>query len=293
MAEMMEMNDFAMEIEGLNKKYTNFMLKDIDIKVPRGCIVGFVGENGAGKSTVIKSILNVVRKDAGTIRIFGKDHITSEKEIKQKIGVVFDESGFHDFLKLSDISKIMEKIYQNWDKEEFQGYCRRFNLPEKESFKNFSRGMKMKLSIAVALSHHAELLILDEATSGLDPVVRDEILDIFLEFIQDEKHTIFVSSHIISDLEKVADYIVFIHKGAILFCKSKDELLEEYGVIHCTKEEYEKLDCTHIVGVRSNLFGVDVLVDNIEEVHRENASLIIEQTNLEEIILYMIRGEHK
>lgn len=290
---MTEMSDTAIEIEGLSKKYANFTLKNINLKVPRGCIVGFVGENGAGKSTVIKSILNIIQKDDGAIRVFGKDHITSEKEIKEKIGVVFDESGFHDFLKLSDISKIMGKIYQYWDDKEFYEYCRKFSLPEKELFKNFSRGMKMKLSIAVALSHHAELLILDEATSGLDPVAREEILDIFLEFIQDERHTIFVSSHIISDLEKVADYIAFIHKGEILFCKSKDELLYEYGIIHCTKEEYEVFESTHIAGVRSNLFGVDVLVDNMAEVHRENASLTIEHTSLEEIILYMVRGEHR
>lgn len=290
---MAEISDIAIDIEGLSKKYTNFTLKNINLKVPRGCIVGFVGENGAGKSTVIKSILNIIQKDAGAIRVFGKDHITSEKEIKEKIGVVFDESGFHDFLKLSDISKIMGKIYQYWDDKEFYEYCNKFSLPEKELFKNFSRGMKMKLSIAAALSHHAELLILDEATSGLDPVARDEILDIFLEFIQDERHTIFVSSHIISDLEKVADYIAFIHKGELLFCKSKDELLYEYGVIHCTKEEYEVLESTHIAGVRSNLFGVDVLVDNMAEVHRENASLTIDHTSLEEIILYMVRGQQK
>ncbi len=290
---MEEISDIAIEIEGLSKKYDNFTLKDINLKVPRGCIVGFVGENGAGKTTVIKSILNLIQKENGTIRVFGKDHIACEKEIKEKTGVVFDESGFHDFLRLSDISKIMRKIYRKWDDKEFYKYCKKFSLPEKESFKNFSRGMKMKLSIAVALSHHAELLILDEATSGLDPVARDEILDIFLEFIQDPGHTIFVSSHIISDLEKVADYIAFIHKGELLFCRSKDELLYEYGIIHCTKEEYERLERTHVAGVRSNLFGVDVLVDNTAEVHRNNPSLTIEHTNLEEIILYIVRGEQK
>ncbi len=290
---MEKMSDIAIEIEGLSKKYSEFTLKNINLKVPRGCIVGFVGENGAGKTTVIKSILNLIQKDTGTIRVFGKDHITSEKEIKEKIGVVFDESGFHDFLKLPDISKIMGKIYQNWDDKKFYEYCKKFNLPRKEPFKNFSRGMKMKLSIAVALSHHAELLILDEATSGLDPVVRDEILDIFLEFIQEDRNTIFVSSHIISDMEKIADYIAFIHKGELLFCRSKDELLYEYGIVHCTKEEYEKLEGTHIAGMRSNLFGVDVLVDNMAEVHKKNPSLTIDHTNLEEIILYIVRGEQK
>lgn len=290
---MEKKDNLAIQIEGLSKVYSNFKLNNINLEIPRGCIVGFVGENGAGKTTVIKSILNLIQKDSGNINVLGKDHITCEKEIKEKIGVVFDESGFHDFLRLSDISYIMKNIYKDWDNVIFNNYCLKFNLPKKEFYKNFSRGMKMKLSIAVALSHHAELLILDEATSGLDPVVRDEILDIFLEFIQDDKNTIFVSSHIISDLEKVADYIAFIHKGELLFCKSKDELLYEYGILHCTKEEYEKLDHTHTVGIRSNLFGVDVLVDNMAEVHKKDPSLTIEHSKLEEIILYIVRGGGK
>ncbi len=283
--------EYAIELDGVSKQYGNFKLDKVSFTVPKGCIMGFVGENGAGKTTTIKSILNLIHINEGNIKVFGLDYKAEERKIKEQIGVVFDESYFHDNLTIDYISKIMSNIYSNWQEDVFEKYADQLKLPKNKIIKEYSRGMKMKLSIAAALSHQAKLLILDEATSGLDPIVRDEILDIFLEFIQNEEHTILLSSHITSDLEKVADYITFIHEGKIVFSKSKDDLIYCYGVVHCKKEDYDKLDKDHTVGVRKNQFGYEVMIDNKRELERYNKDLIIDATSIEEIILYKVRGE--
>lgn len=289
--------DYALELRGISKSYKNFKLDNISFKVPKGCIMGFVGENGAGKTTTIKTILNLIHADKGNIRILGMDYMKDQLAIRNQIGVVFDESFFHENLTLLDISKIMKHIYSKWEDETFFRYANTFKLPKDKIVKEYSRGMKMKLSIAVALSHQAKLLILDEATSGLDPIVRDEILDIFLEFIQNEDHTIFISSHITSDLEKVADYITFIHEGSIILSESKDNLTDNYGVVKCKKEDFEKLDRNHIIGIRKNKFGYEVMIDNKREIIKQmnqkkySNEFYLDNTTIEEIILFKVRGE--
>lgn len=284
---------YAIEVENLNKDYKSFQLKNVSFQVPTGSIMGFVGENGAGKTTTIKEILNLISRNSGTIKILGLDNIKNEKEIKEQIGVVFDESYFHDGLKLKDISNMMKHIYKNWNERLFSQYTVKFKLPEEKIVKEYSRGMKMKLTIAVALSHGAKLLILDEATSGLDPIVRDEILDIFMEFIQEENHTVFISSHITSDLEKIADYITFIHQGEIYFSKNKEDLMDNYGVIRCGQEAFSNIDKKYIAGYRKNQFGYEVLINNKKELMYSRKALEIEKTTIEEIILFIVRGEKK
>lgn len=283
--------DYAIELKGVTKKYGSFSLDNVSFKVPKGSIMGFVGENGAGKTTTIKSMLNLIHTDSGMITLLGMDTIKDDKKIKEQIGVVFDESYFHDNLLIKDISKIMSRIYANWNTDLFEQYINKFKIPKDRIVKELSNGMKMKLSIAVALSHDAKLLILDEATSGLDPVIRDEILDIFLEFIQKEDHTIFISSHITSDLEKIADYITFIHDGKIIFSENKDDLIYKYGVVHCKKEEVKRLNQSHIIGIRENKYGCEVMVSNKKEVEREHRDLIVDATTIEEIILYKVKGK--
>lgn len=278
--------DNILEIKNLSKKYEQFTLDNVNITLPKGCIMGFVGENGAGKSTTIKLILNIIHKDNGQVNIMGLDHINNEREIKENIGVVFDESNFHENMKAGNVSKVMKNIYKNWDDEVFNSYIAKFSIPTDKIIKEFSRGMKMKLSIAVALSHHAKLLILDEATSGLDPIVREEILDVFLDFIQDEEHSVFISSHIISDLEKIADYITFIHKGKLIFSESKDTLLNDYGVLKCSNADYDNIDKKYVYGCRKNKFGVEALVDK----NKIKGSYTIDHANIEDIMLYYIKG---
>ena len=225
------MSDFAIEIKNLVKKFDDFTLGPIDFAIPKGSIVGYIGQNGAGKSTTIKLLLGLLKKDSGEIKILDYDNPNS-LELKDKIGVVFDDLLVPEEMTLVDLEKFCSRVYSKWDREFFYQLIKKFNLSEKQAIKSYSRGMRMKLSMAVALSHKAEILILDEATSGLDPIVREEILDFLLDFIQDENHTILISSHILSDLEKVADYIAFINDGKVLFVEPKDELKENYGI--CT-----------------------------------------------------------
>lgn len=279
----------VLELKNLSKQYDGFKLDNVDITLPKGSIMGFVGENGAGKSTAIKLIVNLIHRDGGEITVFGRDNIKYEKQIKEDIGVVLDESSFPDNMNAESVGKMMKHIYKNWDAGVFAGRLEAFALPPEKPVKDYSRGMKMKLAIAVALSHGAKLLILDEATSGLDPIVRDEILDIFMEFIQDEEHSIFLSSHIISDLEKIADYITFIHKGKILFSEQKDDLLYKYGVLKCTVEEYEAIDKTAVKGCRKNRFGVEALVVKQEL----PGGYTVDQAGIEDMMLFMIRGDEK
>ena len=276
-----------LEIRGLCKHYKGFSLTDVDIEVPYGSIVGFIGENGAGKSTTIKAVLDLIHRDAGEIRLFGLDNRAQGLEVKQRLGVVFDESSFPALARPRAIDRIMKNIYANWQSEQFFDWCRRFKLPDDKPFKEYSRGMKMKLSIAVALSHGAELLLLDEATSGLDPIVRDEILDVFFDFIQDERHSIFISSHIIGDLEKVADYIVFLHEGRVVFSAAKDDLREAFGLLHCTAAELAALDPAAIVGTRRGEFGVEALVRRA----LLPPATITEPASIEDIMVFHVRGD--
>jgi ABC-2 type transport system ATP-binding protein len=277
----------VIEITGLNKRYDGFSLSDVNLSLPKGCIMGFIGENGAGKSTTIKLILNLIRRDSGMIKVFGKDNLQNEKEIKEQVGIVFDESNFPETMRAPDVNSIMKRFYRNWEENTFRRYCDRFSLPSQKTIKDFSRGMKMKLSIAAAMSHRSRLLVLDEATSGLDPIMRDEILEIFLEFIQDEENSIFVSSHILSDIEKAADYITLIHKGRIVFTESKDELINNYGILKCGRDEFEGIDKSAVKGYRKNEFGVEALVlrDQLRGRHT------LDHANIEDIMLLTIRGD--
>ena len=250
----------AIEIKGLCKRYPSFSLQSLDLTLPSGCIMGLIGENGAGKSTTIKLLLNAIRRDEGEITVLGRDIVTDSIAVKEELGVVLDEVGFPDCVKVKDVDRMMRGIYRNWNSETFASYIRRLAVPEDKRFKEFSRGMKMKLGIAVALSHDAKLLILDEATSGLDPVVRDDVLDILCDFTRDEGHSVLISSHIVSDLEKICDYIAFLHKGKLMLCKEKDRLKEDYTLVRCKAEELEAVPAVCVVGKRETPFGVEAIV---------------------------------
>ncbi len=282
--------DNAIVIKDLTKRYKGFTLDKVSFTVPKGSIMGFVGENGAGKTTTIKSILNLIGTDGGEISILGYDSKKLPLEMKENLGVVFDGSNLHDNLKVKNIDFVMKNIYKNWDSEVFAGYVQRFELPEGKNIKEYSRGMKMKLSIAIALSHHSKLLILDEATSGLDPMVRDEILDIFLEFIQEEDNTILLSSHIISDIEKIADYVTFIHKGRIVFSENKDDLIYQYGIIRCRKDEVSSIDRSFVVGLRENNFGSEVMIKRKDAFMKKYHQYTVDRTSIEEIMLFISKG---
>ena len=281
----------VLEINNLSKHYDSFSLKNINMVIPKGSIMGLVGENGAGKTTTIKSILNIINKDSGDIKILGLDSINDELEVKEKIGVVLDESYFHDNLNSKDINKIMKNIYKNWDENLFFSYLDKLNLPKEKIVKEYSKGMKMKLSIAAALSHNPEFLILDEPTSGLDPVSRNELLDIFLEFIQDENKSILFSTHITSDLDRVADYITFINKGEIVFSLDKFDVLDKHIKIKCSLEDFEKIPKENIINFRKTGFGYEVLLNREIDFDNLGINHVKDQVNLEEIMLFYIRGD--
>lgn len=274
-------------VRNLKKTYGSFCLENINLEVPTGCIIGFIGENGAGKTTTIKSILGLVKKESGEIEIFGKKLKESSRKEREKIGVVFDENHIPENLNAIECGKVMGKIYQNWEEKVYIDYLERFSLPLKKEIKEYSRGMKMKLNIAIALSHKTKILILDEATSGLDPIVREEVLDLFQEFIQEEDHSILMSSHITSDLEKIADYIIYIHKGQIQFCMQKDELLHNYGILKCSKEDFIKIDKKNVVGSRENAYGVEALIIKSKELDK----YIVDKVTLENLMLFYGKGE--
>lgn len=281
----------AIEINNVTKHYKDFSLNQINFTVPKGTIMGFVGENGAGKTTTIKAILDLIHTDEGTINVLGRDSKNLPKDIKAQIGVVFDGSNLHDNMNAKNINFIMKNIYPNWEEKVFNHYLKKLNLPQDKIFKEYSRGMKMKLSIAIALSHQSKLLILDEATSGLDPIIRDEILDIFMEFIQNENHTILLSSHIISDIEKIADYVTFIHKGRIVFSKSKDDLIYQHGIIRCRKNDIRNIDSSFVVGIRENGFGAEVMIHSKDRFKRIYQQFEVEKVSIEEIMLFVVRGK--
>ena len=277
----------AIEIKGLTKQYQGFRLGSYDLTLPSGCILGLVGENGAGKSTTIRLIMDAITRDAGTISVLGVDNRSPEfAGVKEDIGVVLDEAYFPEVLSAANVGKIMACTYRRWDMEKYRGYLSRFDLDDRKLIRDYSRGMRMKLAIAVSLSHDPKLLILDEATSGLDPMVRDEILDIFNEFTRDPGHSILLSSHIVSDLEKICDYIAFLHKGKLMLCEEKDQLLEEYALVHLSAERFADLPEDSIVGRKNGRFGVEALVLR----SRVPQDLPVEHTNLEDIILFMAKG---
>ena len=279
-----------LEAKNLCKKYNQFELKNVNLTLPKGMIMGLIGENGAGKTTTIKSILNLTNS-TGEINIFGLNVKKYDKKIKQDIGVVLNENFFSEYLNPKDINKILKNIYKNWDEKLYFKYLEDFKLPQNKISKEFSSGMKMKLKIAVALAHHPKLLILDEPTSGLDPVARSEILDIFQDFIQNGENSIFVSSHITSDLEHIADYITFINDGEIVLSKTRDELLEEYGIVKCSKAEFEKINKKDYVKYKVNRYEYDVLVENKSEFKRKYDFNVIDKPTLEDIMLIYIKGE--
>ena len=247
----------ALEIRGLTKHFADFTLDNLNLILPGGCILGLIGENGAGKSTTIRLILGMLRADSGTVTILGQDSRENPVLTKQDIGVVLDEVGIPECMTPKQVGKVMANVFLRWNAETYQGLLARFSLPENKKFKEFSKGMKMKLGLAVALSHEAKLLILDEATGGLDPVVRDEVVDMLAEFTRDETHAILISSHIVSDLEKLCDYVAFLHKGKLLLCEEKDLLLSEYGILHCKPEELPEEGILH---KKQNAYGVEAIV---------------------------------
>ncbi len=285
------MNENALAVNGLTKQYKDFTLDGVSFAVPCGTIVGLVGENGAGKSTTMNAILGLIQKDAGTIEIFGKQDAQIDNAVRNRIGVVFDGNNFPDVLTARQLSNIFKKLYDEWDEGEYFALLQKISLPLDKKIKEFSKGMKMKLSIAVALSHHSQLLILDEATSGLDPVVRDDILDMFLDFVQDEGHSILVSSHITSDLEKVADYIVFIHQGKVVFVKPKDELRYQYGVLRCGKAQFEEIDRADLVAWRRQDYEWEALVSDREAARRKYPKAVVDPATIDEIMLLYVKGE--
>lgn len=279
------------EVNNLTKKYDGFELKNINFTVPKGSIVGFVGENGAGKTTTIKSILNITNAN-GDIKILGKDIKQYEKEIKQNIGVVLDDSFLSDYLTAKQINSIMKDIYKEWDESKYVNYLKQFNLPKNKLLKDYSSGMKMKLKIATAISHNPKFLILDEPTSGLDPVVRNEILDIFRNYIEeDETRSIFISTHITTDLEHISDYIVFIEKGEIIFNIPTTELLENYGIIKCSKEEFLKIDKQDYIRFKKEKYQYEVLTDNKENIIKKYNISTIDKPSIEDIMLLYVKGE--
>lgn len=276
----------AIEIRDLTKSYDGFKLDGLNLTLPSGCIMGLIGENGAGKSTTIKLILDIVKKDFGSIRILGRDDV---KCCKEDIGVVMDEVGFPECLNAVQVGKIMQDIYKNWDKEAYSNNLQRLRLPLDKMVKDFSKGMKMKLGIAVALSHNAKLLILDEATSGLDPVVRDEVLDIFADFTRDEGHSILLSSHIVSDLEKICDYIAFISQGKLMLFEEKDALYEQYGMVRGSAEDFEAIDDNAVKGKKVTPYGIEAIVlrDAISN------GMAISPINIEELFVFMVKEVSK
>lgn len=285
------MSDYSLKVENLTKKYDDFLLDKVSFYVPKGNIVGLIGENGAGKSTTINTMLDIIERDSGDIYILDSEKNKVNNEIREKIGVVFDGNNFPEDLTPQKLNNVLTRIYKNWEDKTFFEYIEKFNLPKTKKIKNFSKGMKMKLSISVALSHNAELLILDEATSGLDPIVRDDILDILLECVQDENKSILISSHITSDLEKVADYIVFIHKGKVIFEETKDNLIYDYGIMKCKQKDFSSIDKEDIIRFRKMDYGYEILVKNKNELERKYPNMVMDNIKIEDIMLMYVKGE--
>ena len=289
------MHDFenAIEIKNLTKQYDGFKLDNINFAVPKGCVMGFIGQNGAGKTTTIRALLNITKADSGTIKLLGMDHIKNEYAIKEHLAAVFDELPFPEVFTANQINTMFKGLYRNWDEETYFTYLDRFCLPRKKKLKKFSKGMKMKLQIATALSHGAKLLIMDEATTGLDPVVRNEILDIFREYIQDENNSILMSSHITSDLEKIADCVTFIDRGRILLTGYKDDILQSHALMKCTNTELDTIPVEDYISARCNDFGTELMVTDAVAAKKKYPALTFDSTSLEEIMLFYVNREKK
>lgn len=285
------MKENALVVNRLTKKYKDFVLDNVSFTVPRGSIVGLIGENGAGKSTTINAVLGSIRKDGGSVEILGKQDTEIDAKIRGQIGVVFDGSNFPAALSARQLGKVFQKIYGTWDTDRYLMLLDKMSLPADKKIKQLSKGMKMKLSIAAALSHGSRLLVLDEATSGLDPVARDDILDMFLDFIQDEDHSILVSSHITTDLEKVADHIVFIHQGKIVFNRPKDELRYKYGILRCGTAQFGAIDKSDMIAHRRQDYGWEVLVSDRDAARKKYPKAVIDPATIDEIMLFYIKGE--
>ena len=283
----------VVELKDVTKDYGDFKLDQVSFTVPEGSVCGFIGQNGAGKTTTIKLMLDVIKADQGEIRLFGENIEKDSARLREDIGVVFDEMGFHEFMTGRDINIMMKNIYKNWDEDVFFDYLKRFSLPSRKKCGDFSRGMRMKLQIAVALSHHAKLLIMDEPTSGLDPIVRNEMLQIFREYVIEEDHTILLSSHITGDLEKLADEVVFINAGKIVLAGNKDDILEKHGLLKCKKSELEKISAPLIVNVQPGTFGVEVLVNDRKACEKLYPQMVIEPATLEDIMLFYVNKDSK
>ena len=281
----------AIEIKNLTKKYDGFTLDNISFDVPKGSIMGFIGQNGAGKTTTINSLLNILKWDSGEIHLLGKEMPEHEYEVKEEIAAIFDVLPFNEDLSAKQLSRIMRGIWNQWDEESFMNYLERFQLPYKKKFGQFSKGMKMKLQIAAGLSHRAKLLIMDEATTGLDPVVRNEILDIFLEYLQDEDNSILMSSHITSDLEKIADRVTFIDKGKILLTGIKDEILDEHGLVKVSKKDFKDFEREDYISARVTDFGADIMVSDRSRTAKKYSGVVIDKTTLEEIMLFYVNRD--
>ena len=281
----------ALEIKNISKTYKNFKLDDISFVLPCGHIMGLIGENGAGKSTIINCILDIIEKDSGSISVLGQKNDKNNVSLKENIGVVLDASDVYDNYTVKQVENIMKDVYKQWNHEVYDYYIQKFALQLNKMIKDFSRGMKMKMAITIALSHQPKILILDEATSGLDPIMRDEILDVFMEFVQDENHAILLSSHISSDLEKIADYITFIHEGKLILSTSKDELIYEYGLMKCRNDEFDKIEKEDIIRYRIKTYEVEILVKDREKMAKKYPNCIVDPTKLDDIMMLYVKGE--
>lgn len=279
----------VLQVKEIHKQYPQFLLDKINFELPEGAIMGLIGENGAGKSTTMRIILGMAQADSGSVSIFGHEGVTEQD--RAQIGVVFDELPFNQTLFVSHLGKVMQGIYPNWDQQAYEEYLARFRLPDKKELKDFSRGMKMKLSLAVAMSHHARLLILDEPTSGLDPVVRAEILDLFLEFISDGKRSILVSSHMTGDLERIADYITLIHQGRVMLSKNKDELIYRYGIARADRQTLAAVDSSLVEAIQDGPYGSQALINDRVRFEREYPDILLDRLNLDEMMVMLCRNE--
>ena len=283
-------DSYVIELKNVKKDYGDFVLDNISFSVPTGSVCGFIGQNGAGKTTTIQIILDAIKRDGGEVYVFGKNIDEGMAELKEDIGVVFDEMGFHDFLTPKQINTVMKNIYKNWDEDAFFGYLKKFSLPAKKECGKFSRGMRMKLQIATAMSHKAKLLIMDEPTSGLDPIVRNEIIQIFREFVIDEEHSILLSSHITSDLEKIADEVVFIDAGKVILSGNKDEIIENHVILRCRKDDVGKISRSLIVDTDVSSMGAEILVNDKKAASKLYPEMVIDDAGLEQIMIHYVNS---
>ena len=280
----------AIEIKGLTKRYKDFSLEGLDLTLPMGCVLGLVGANGAGKSTTIRLIMDAMERDGGTVEVLGVDNKSQEfQKVKEEVGVVLDETCVPEFITARQLGKIMADTYRNWEQDTYERWLDKFQLPGNKEFKEYSRGMTMKLGIAAALSHRARLLLLDEATSGLDPMVREELLEVFADFAAQDGHAVLISSHIVSDLEKICDYVAFLEKGRLVLCEEKDVLLDRYGILKCGREDLNRVDPAALHGVRLGQYGAEALVER----DRAPRDMVVDRATLEDIILHLAKEEEQ